>query len=215
MGVFKFYSDRVVERIKNHISKECMHIINTESIGDIPRQSNTINTTNASDNKPKLSKALIIIIASLIVSVALGIGGLPYIKSNLFNVENNAAVDDVQNSYQDTKLLNIGEIDISYLNSKVTIRGKVIDLKPHGNGHLFITVQDETGEILAPIFADKNIGKDIFILDDYYEVSGVINTFQHKLEVVPNSHADIRPLYSTVNIISIRSNDKGSSATIE
>ncbi len=64
-------------------------------------------------------------------------------------------------------------------------------MNEHANGHLFLRVDDGTGEIDIPIFVDKAIDHEILILDEIYLFIGRVNVFNNRLQIIPEDERDV------------------------
>jgi DNA/RNA endonuclease YhcR with UshA esterase domain len=86
----------------------------------------------------------------------------------------------------------IARIDNEFVGLKVIISGQVVDLR-ESNGHLFLTLQDNSGGTMAvPIFSSvrSQLEDSIEMLDEV-QVTGEVTLYQGALEVVPEEAGDI------------------------
>ena len=91
----------------------------------------------------------------------------------------------------------IAKIDNEFIGLKVIISGQVVDLR-ESNGHLFLTLQDNSGGAMAvPIFSSvrSQLGDSIEMLDEV-QVTGEVTLYQGALEVVPEEAGDISIVHS-------------------
>ncbi|MEH7334854.1 OB-fold nucleic acid binding domain-containing protein [Neobacillus drentensis] len=101
---------------------------------------------------------------------------------------------------QKSKTISIGEINKSMVNDHVSIIGEISNRRDHKNGHVFLTVKDSSGEILIPIFSDKNINSDDFVVGKQYLFSGNVDQYNGEVEIIPTSQTDIVPVISSTRI---------------
>lgn len=86
----------------------------------------------------------------------------------------------------------IGSLDFDQVGYNVIVKGEVIDRNYHKDGHIFLTVKDNTGSIIVPIFS--NLAVEIGTrLDDCREVEvmGKLEEYRDNLEVIPREPGDI------------------------
>ncbi len=101
-------------------------------------------------------------------------------------------------SYSTVPVVKISELSYDDTGTKVAVNGEVKSVRIHDDGHIFLKVGDETGEISIAIFknvAEKldtevtdcitNIGADI-------EVSGEVDEYKENLEIIPQKTDDIK-----------------------
>lgn len=81
----------------------------------------------------------------------------------------------------------ISQIDESFVGLKTKISGKIIDINEHPENHIFLKIQDQSkGTISAPIFSGvRNKLNDPIELGDNIQISGKIEKYQGKLEILP------------------------------
>lgn len=124
--------------------------------------------------------------------------GVAY-KLDLFNSNNDKQIESVRDKKQNN-IINIKEISSDIKDQIVTIEGTVVNSENHKNGHMFLTVKDDTGSILVPLFKDKGINYDKIILNNKYSFKGKVDVYNNKVEVIPEEDSDI-------NIAIIKSNE--------
>ncbi|WP_186725516.1 exodeoxyribonuclease VII large subunit [Planomicrobium sp. CPCC 101110] len=147
-------------------------------------------------------------IFSLLAVLVIGIGGFLYQENYLFfadsatgakNTEVEAVVSDSgtgqtvqQAAIQiESEVIEISAIDSSYVGKTVTVQGLVASRQIHSKGHVFLTVKDETGELSVPLFADKEIDSEPYQEGKTVNVTGKVQEYQGKYEVVPALPEDI------------------------
>ncbi|MUK87432.1 hypothetical protein GMD78_03330 [Ornithinibacillus sp. L9] len=94
-------------------------------------------------------------------------------------------------------VLSIDTITHSNIGEEVTIEGTVRTIKEHENGHLFLNVTDDTGEISVPIFSDKGIDKDYIKEGMTYLFTGKVKEFNNTLEISIESKENMRMVNTT------------------
>lgn len=72
------------------------------------------------------------------------------------------------------------------------IKGEVIEIREHKNGHLFLTVKDKSGKIQVPIFKNNNINQSKIKQGAIYEITGKVNRYNGELEIIPKDDGDIK-----------------------
>jgi DNA/RNA endonuclease YhcR with UshA esterase domain len=93
----------------------------------------------------------------------------------------------------------IASLDENFVGAKVMISGKLIDLRAHADGHLFLKVKDDSGgTILVPVFARlRSQLKEPIELLDVVQVTGVVKKYRGELEVIPDKPSDLRVVHSS------------------
>ena len=87
----------------------------------------------------------------------------------------------------------IASLDNSLIGVRVTISGEVVDLYEHPNGHLFLKLRDDSGEMIdVPIFSGVRAGLKSIEFLDVVTVSGEVSTYRGRLEVVPEDAEDVK-----------------------
>jgi DNA/RNA endonuclease YhcR with UshA esterase domain len=149
-----------------------------------------------------------------IVILAVGITGAALYQKGYFTKESSKSPAKVETSSNVNTIQ--GEIQINAINKNmigddVSIIGEIINRRDQKDGHVFITVKDSSGEILVPIFADKKILTDSFIIGNQFKIIGHVEEFNGELEVVPSNQQDIVPVDQSVEI---EEKDEGEVKTI-
>lgn len=94
----------------------------------------------------------------------------------------------------------------------VTISGVIDKVDNSKDGkHLFVTLSDNTGSILVPIFSNANIDKSQFIVGRNFKVTGEVEIYNNKLEIIPKNAEDV----VGDNFTRITNTDIGKPASIE
>lgn len=93
----------------------------------------------------------------------------------------------------------ISQIDKDFVGLKTRISGKVIDIREHSKGHLFLKVKDSSGGVISvPIFTGvrNNLDRKIELLDNI-EISGRVEEYEGELELLPGGAESIRHFHSS------------------
>ena len=132
------------------------------------------------------------------------------IEEDNYEIEEDSYINNTSN-----EIINISTIDENVKGKKVTIQGSIIKITTHKNGHLFLTVKDDSGSILVSIFSDKNIDKTIIKKDIKYKISGEVNVYNGELEIIPQNQDDISILDGqSIDNISISKDNIGKKISI-
>ncbi len=99
--------------------------------------------------------------------------------------------------YSTAPLVEVSELSYDDTGSKVAIRGEVTSVRIHEDGHIFLEVSDETGEISIAIF--KNVAEKldtvsrecITNIGSKVEVAGEVEEYREQLEIIPQGIGDI------------------------
>lgn len=104
----------------------------------------------------------------------------------------------IVSSYSTVSVVKISELSYDDTGSKVAVRGDVISVRTHKDGHIFIEVDDGTGELTIAIFknvAEKldtkaiecitNVGSEV-------EVAGEVTEYRERLEIIPQGTGDVK-----------------------
>jgi DNA/RNA endonuclease YhcR with UshA esterase domain len=94
---------------------------------------------------------------------------------------------------QGEKTLNIDTINKSMVGDWVTVTGEITNRRDHENGHIFLTVKDDSGEIPVSIFSDKNIESETLTTGSVFQFSGSVDEFNGEIELIPSKQADVIP----------------------
>lgn len=98
----------------------------------------------------------------------------------------------------------ISKIDRDFVGLNAKTSGRIINIKTHPDGHLFLKVKDDSGGVIsAPIFASLNSKLEEKIeLTDYIQLKGEIKNYRGDLEILPNNVEDIKIVHSAPTDIS-------------
>jgi DNA/RNA endonuclease YhcR with UshA esterase domain len=112
----------------------------------------------------------------------------------------------------------IAKLNDDFTGTKVTISGRAIDLRNHVDGHLFLTLKDDSGgSISVPVFASvrSQLNEPVELLD-VIQVTGLVKKYQNELEVIPDKGSDIRIVHaSATRISSLGENQIGELVKVE
>ncbi|WP_090799717.1 OB-fold nucleic acid binding domain-containing protein [Paenibacillus sp. GP183] len=129
-------------------------------------------------------------------------------KKDLFSGDQNkvaSAVTPTSQTISSTTALEKGNtaptvsssiVSIRSINSKmkgqtVTIKASIKDKKQSKDGHLFLTVEDSSGLLDVPVFADKKVPTDLLIVNKVFQITGQVDVYNGKLEIIPQQTGDI------------------------
>lgn len=94
--------------------------------------------------------------------------------------------------------------DISLVEDKFTVEdigkqeqvvGKIISKYAHPNGHIFIVLELNSGqELEVPLFSDLKPKSDDYLINSKVKVSGTIEEYKNKLELIPTTIEDVEVL---------------------
>lgn len=95
----------------------------------------------------------------------------------------------------------IAEISYDDAGSRVVIKGQVIAVSSHKDGHVFLKISDGTGKIAVPIFSSllerlDTSATNCLKLGGEVEILGRVEEFRGALEIVPRGAGDVRCLKS-------------------
>ncbi|MFN4133122.1 MAG: OB-fold nucleic acid binding domain-containing protein, partial [Candidatus Hadarchaeales archaeon] len=96
------------------------------------------------------------------------------------------------------RLTPISAIDNTFLGTEVTVSGCVVDLRESRDGHLFLKIQDSSGDIITtPIFSKtrSDLGETIDLLD-ILEVRGKVTIYNGELEILPSGARSIKVVHT-------------------
>jgi DNA/RNA endonuclease YhcR with UshA esterase domain len=90
--------------------------------------------------------------------------------------------------------------DLSYddAGTKVMVKGEVKSVRIHDDGHIFLKLHDETGEISIAIFKnvaenlDTTVRECITDIGADIEVSGAVEEYREELEIIPQRTDDVK-----------------------
>jgi len=94
--------------------------------------------------------------------------------------------------------VSISKIDESLVGRSVTVSGFISYLKFHPDGHIFITVSDNTTKIQVPLFSSflssARIDVSNIKVGRKVVVSGIVDVYKNQLQIVPNKADDFKVL---------------------
>ena len=92
------------------------------------------------------------------------------------------------------KMISIKEITPDLVGHRVWISGKIVSASYSKKGHVFLKLADNTSAIEIPIFYSlyKALGKPKFKKGQALSVSGFVDPYKGKLQVVPRKPEDIK-----------------------
>lgn len=100
--------------------------------------------------------------------------------------------DDFLASTDTNNLLLIENVSKEMEGSVVTVKGTINESNSHKNGHVFLQVKDDSGEIEIPIFSDKNIPSSQLIEGQEYLFTGQVDLYEGRLEIIPRDANDVK-----------------------
>ena len=118
---------------------------------------------------------------------------------------------------------NLTTVTKADINKEATIQGSIISKYNHPDGHIFLTVQLESGqEIDVPIFPTLAPNSENYTTNSVVQVKGTVDLYDGKLEVVPNTLDEITVItagenqtFDYVEIGSITEENRGDSVYIK
>lgn len=111
------------------------------------------------------------------------------------NYSSDVNTEEISEDIKDPTIpIEIQAINADMIDEVVVIEGKITKINRHKNGHLFLTVADSTGEIQVPVFADKEIDRDILEVNKKYQIAGEVQEYKGKLEIIPEKKGDIKEI---------------------
>lgn len=125
----------------------------------------------------------------LIVCVLVSLAGLAFIYFSSANI-----------SPPETKISNI---DSSLTGKLTSITGKIVYVRNHPSGHVFLELADSDSKIDVPIFAslmnqlkNNEITRYDFKKGKTLRITGIVGEYNGQLQVVPRKAADVQFLDS-------------------
>ncbi len=102
--------------------------------------------------------------------------------------------------------IRINEITENMIGSKVKVTGFIVNRYNHRDGHVFLTIEDETNSrIEIPLFksfvnsfekySEQKAKKRDLKSGSLVEVEGIVGEYNGKLQIVPNDPNDLMILY--------------------
>jgi len=98
----------------------------------------------------------------------------------------------------------IASLNDDFIGTKVMISGRLIDLREHIDGHLFMKLKDDSGGVISvPVFASvrSQLNEPIELLD-VVQVTGLVKEYRDELEVIPDKAGDLRIVHAPATRIS-------------
>ena len=100
--------------------------------------------------------------------------------------------------YSTAPAAKVSEVSFDDAGTKVAISGEVTSVRIHDDGHIFLEVSDDTGEISIAIF--KNVAEKldtqtrecIMKIGASVEISGEGEEYKESLEIIPQSTGDVK-----------------------
>ncbi len=104
----------------------------------------------------------------------------------------------VVSSYSTMPVVKISELSYDDTGSKVAVKGDVTSVRTHKDGHIFLEVNDGTGELSITIF--KNVAEKldtaarecITKVGSEVEVAGEVKEYRERLEIIPQGTGDVK-----------------------
>jgi len=112
----------------------------------------------------------------------------------------------------------IASLNDDFIGTKVVISGRLIDLREHIDGHLFMKLKDDSGGVISvPVFASvRSQLKEPIELLDVVQVTGSVKKYQDELEVIPDKASDLRIVHvPATRISSLSENQIGELVKVE
>jgi len=112
----------------------------------------------------------------------------------------------------------IARLNDDFIGTKVMISGRLIDLREHIDGHLFMKLNDDSGGVISvPVFASvRSQLKESIELLDVVQVTGLVKEYQDELEVIPDKASDLRIVHApATRISSLSENQIGELVKVE
>jgi DNA/RNA endonuclease YhcR with UshA esterase domain len=100
-------------------------------------------------------------------------------------------------SYSTAPVVKINELSFDNTGTKVAVKGDVTSLRLHEDGHIFLKLSDDTGEISIAIF--KNVAEKldsqkkgcVTRIGMTVEIAGAVEEYRDELEIIPQSTGDV------------------------
>ncbi len=84
------------------------------------------------------------------------------------------------------------EVSLSKLNTgfdgkMVVVKGKIVKIKFHENGHIFITLGNKNDKVIVPIFSEyaEKLDSNCKVRGSFARVEGRVEVYRGNLEVIP------------------------------
>jgi len=104
----------------------------------------------------------------------------------------------------------IASLNDDFIGTKVMISGRLVDLREHIDGHLFMKLKDDSGGVISvPVFASvRSQLKEPIELLDVVQVTGLVKEYRDELEVIPDKASDLRIVHAPATRISSLSEER-------
>lgn len=111
----------------------------------------------------------------------------------------------------------IASLDNGFVGLQVVISGQVIDYREHRDGHLFLKLRDDSGEVVSvPIFSRVRAELESIELLDVVEVKGEVVLYRGELEVVPERASDVKVVHTApVKLSSLSKENAGIAVKVQ
>ena len=104
----------------------------------------------------------------------------------------------IVSSYSTVPVAKISELSFDDTGTKAAVKGEITSVRNHKDGHIFIKVSDETGEISIAIF--KNVAEKLDVptrecvtkMGSRVEVAGEVVEYQEELEIIAQRTSDVK-----------------------
>ena len=97
--------------------------------------------------------------------------------------------------------ISISDISADLEGRRISTTGYLVEKKPSEAGHLFLTISDKKGKIQVPLFSDlmKSLNQEGITASDFHlnkkiSVSGTVEIYKGKVQIVPKSLNDVKIL---------------------
>lgn len=118
---------------------------------------------------------------------------------------------------------NLTTVTQADINKEATINGTIISKYNHPDGHIFLTIQLESGqEIDVPIFSTLAPNSENYPTNSVVQVKGTVDLYDGKLELIPNTLDEIKVIsagenqtFDYVEIGNITEDNRGDSVYIK
>ena len=162
----------------------------------------------------KQSKGMFI---GLTVCILVLLAGGAIYKLNLFGNETAKKMNTVQSAEademtKDNDVISISSITQEMKGQQQKITGTITE-RSTSKGHVFLKLNDDSGTISVPIFKDKGIDSSMLMSGKTVTVTGNVDVYQGKIEVVPQTEQDLIMMESN-QTEQITSDDVGQTKTV-
>lgn len=111
-----------------------------------------------------------------------------YVLCCAFSVSGLFSIYLVSSSFE-APVYSIDEITKDMVGTTVTISGKIVSHTYHRDGHIFMTVSDDTGDIRVTVFSDlaTKINPDNIAKSAAVKITGSVDEYKGSMQVIPRS----------------------------